>query len=338
MLIFATCLTASAQIERAERARQRMEQLRRAAEDERNRRRSEELDRLSAIPKPRPAVMNVNVQTVLAKSEYKTFGEAKPHAATHIADGDELWLYAKFNGKLGDYVLTIQDAEDPTDRRYLLWVEIGPKDDVTTLNQYVLEFRKEDLGAQELKINLAPGLPGRNKSIPVFLMMTAASKPGLWQNEIRLTNTIAFPRALTDNLAKSAVVLDLAGGPEKYRAMEEVYDSIFLRGTTDASRMPVPGSFYDEELRGEIVARLRAANITPVRVYFSGYGWSEYASFSPAATKSRKAFATFTYRKGEGCFYGLATVVQDFDAMKSAFGRSEITLQKDISIPCTQVN
>jgi hypothetical protein len=327
----------TAQIERAERARQRIEQLRRA-EDDRNRQRREELDRLSAIPKPRAAVMNVNVQTVLTKSEYKTFAEAKPNAVTRVSDGDELWFYAKFNSRLGDYVLTVEDAEDPTSRRYLLYVEIGPKDDVTTLNQYVLEFKKEDLAAQELKINLAPGLQGRNKSIPVFLMMTSAGKPGLWQNEIRLTNTITFPRSLTDNLAKSTVTLDLAGGPDKYRAMEDAYDSIALRGTTDVSRMPAPGSFYDEGLKGQIVAKLSSVGIIPARLYFSGDNWMEYASFSPAIRKSRKVFATFTYRKAETCFYGVATTVQDFEAMKSAFGESVITLQKDTPLPCAQLN
>lgn len=337
ILILAGFSSVSAQIERAERARQRIEQLRRA-DEERNNRRREGLDNASAIPKPRPAVMNVNVQTVLTKSEYKTFAEAKPNGVSRIADGDSLWLYAKFNGRLGDYVLTAPNTEDPGMLRYLLFVEIGPKDDVTTLNQYVLEFKKEDLAAQELKINLAPGLQGRNKSIPVFLMMSAAGRPGIWHNELRLTNTTAFPRALTDNLAKSAIMLDFSGGPAKYRAMEAVYDSVVLRGTTDVSRMPVAGSFFDEKLKSEIVARLRSESINPERFYFSGDRWSQYASFSPAIKKSRKVFAAFTYQKAEACFYGVATVTQEFDTMKSAYGETAITLQKDISIPCTQLN
>lgn len=336
ILIFAGSLTASAQIERAERARDRIEQMRRA-EDERNRRR-EQPDNPSAIPKPRAAVMNVSVQTVLAKSEYKNFAEAKPNAATRVADGDTLWLYARFNGRLGDYVLTVPDVEEPGRLRYLLYVEIGPQNDVMTLNQYVIEFRKEDLAAQELKMNLAPGLLGRNKSIPVFLMMTAAGRPGVWRNELRLTNTTAFPRALTDNLAKSEVTLDFTGGPAKYRAMESAYDSIVMRGTTDMSRMPVAGSFFDERLKSEIVARLASESIVPARLYFSADNWSEYASFSPAIKKSRKIFAAFTYQKAEACFYGVATVTQEFDAMKSAYGESAITLQKDFPIPCTQLN
>ena len=150
--------SAIAQIDQADRARERMERSIRA-DEARRRHQPENADNASATGKPKPAVMNVNVQTVLTKSEYKSFAEAKPNAVTRIADGDPLWLYVKFNSKLGDYVLTVPEPGKLNEPRYLFYAEIGPQNDVTTLNQYVIEFKKEDLAAQELKINLAPGMP-----------------------------------------------------------------------------------------------------------------------------------------------------------------------------------
>ncbi|MCA1589594.1 MAG: hypothetical protein LC734_04235, partial [Acidobacteria bacterium] len=161
-----------------ERARQRMEAQIRAEEDRRRRERGE-IDP-SAPPKPKVAAMNVDVQAVLSKADHPNFALAKTRTAVRVADGDPLWLYLKFNGKLGDYVRTTAVADEPGKFRYQLFVEIGPKGDVRTLNEYVLEFAKEDLAMQELKINLAPGLMGRNRSIPVFLMASAAARPGLW--------------------------------------------------------------------------------------------------------------------------------------------------------------
>lgn len=340
ILFFVIVLTGSisitAQIDQAERARRRMERAIHADEARRNQ--NGDLNNASVIPKPKPAVMNVNVQTVLAKSEYKTFDEAKPNAVTHIADGDPLWLYVKFNTKLGDYVLTVPDPERSNEPRYLLYAEIGPQNDVTTINQYVVEFKKEDLEARELKINLAPGLQGRNRAIPVLLTTAAARKPGVWHNEFRLTNNIAFPRALTDNLAKSALTVDLESGPLKYRAMESDYDSIIIRGTADTSRMPTPGGFFDEKLKSEIISKLRAEKIEPVRFYFAGDAWAESATFLPETKRSRKVYGVFTYKQSESCLYGTAQATQTFDAMKSAFGDTAITLQKDLLIPCAQLN
>ena len=34
------------------------------------------------------------------------------------------------------------------------------------------------------------------------------------------------------------------------------------------------------------------------------------------------------------CFYGLATVVEKFDAMKNEFGSPEITITKDLPMAC----
>lgn len=335
VVVILTYLPAFGQIEQMRRSRVRMEQSIKADEEREAARRREE--EASAIPKPKPAVMNVDVQAVLTRAEYKNFAEAKLQPATKIIDGEPLWLYVKFKGKLGDYVLTVPNAEEEGKLRYLLFAEFGPLGDVTSLHQYVLQFSKEELPLQELKINLAPGLHGNNKSIPVFLLTAGNGKPGLWNNEFRLTNSIALPRSPNDNLSKSAIVFDFAGGLAKYRKMEGEYDSIVLRGTTDVAKMPIPGVFFSEPVKSEVVARLKTAAITPAKFYFSGDNWAEFAPSAMNPVRYRKIFAAFTYQKTKDCFYNVAEIVQTYDFTTEKFGNTKITLENPVPIQCAEV-
>jgi hypothetical protein len=318
-----------------QRSRERIDQSVKASEEREHDKRLEEE---SLLPVPKKAVMNVDVQMVLTKAEHKTFAEAKAAEVKKIVDGEPLWMHIKFKGKLGDYVLTTRDPDDPQKLRYTLYAEVAPRGDVTALNQVTIQFVKEDLAATEIKFNLAPGLFGRNRSIPVFLMTTGGAKSGVWNNEIRLTNTVATPRRLTDNLAGNPVTLDLSGGVTKYRKMGSEYDSVILRGTTDVAKMPVPGTFFSEDLKAKIASKLATENIKPEKVFFSGDDWQETASFGATSGRSRKVFATFTYREAESCFYGLAEIVESFDFMRSKFVDPEIKLQKNFPLQCTELN
>ena len=323
------------QIIQSQRVRDRMNRSIKSSADAEHDRRLEEEGRL---PAPKPAVMNVDVQMVLSKADVKTFAEAKAAEAKRITDGDPLWVYVKFKSKLGDYVITTRHPEDREKLRYTLYVEIGPRGDITALHQYTIQFAKEDLASTELKIGLAPGQFGRNKSVPILLMLTNTTKSGVWNNELRLTNTISMPRLLTNNLASSGVVVDLSGGVAKYKKMESEYDSLLLRGTTDISKMPFAGTYFSNELKTRVMEKLAGENIQPMKVYFSGDDWQESASFLPTATKSRRIFATFTYRQGEECRYGVAEIVETFDFMKAAYADPEIRIQKNLPVSCAEAN
>jgi hypothetical protein len=336
-LIITTAAFAEAQSPQQERFKRRANQSIRAIMDRDREQQQAELEG-PALPVPKAAVTNVDVQAVLTKAEYKTFVEAKASQAKKVLDGEPLWLYLKFKTKLGDYVLTTRDPEDHEKLRYTMYAEIGPHGDVTSLGQYVIQFTKEDLALTELKIGLAPALFGRNKSIPVFLMTSGSAKSGVWNNEVRLSNSIAFPRLATSNLAVVPITLDFAGGATKYKKLASEYDSIIIRGTTDVSKLPVAGTFFSEPVSEAITGKLAAENITPVKIYFSGDEWQEFGSGGFTQTRSRKVFATFTYRNGESCLYGTAEVVQKFDVAESKFGESEISIQKNLPADCADVN
>lgn len=294
-------------------------------------------DEEARLPVPKPAVMNVDVQIALSKADYKTFAEAKAAEVKKVVDGEPLWLYLKFKTRLGDYVVTTRDPDDHEKLRYTLYAEVGPRGDITALNQYSIGFSKDDLAATEVKINLAPGTFGQNKSIPVFLITAGSAKSGVWHNEFRLTNTTLTPRALTDNLASIPVTLEFPGGVTKYKKMSAEYDSITLRGTTDAARMPLAGTFYSETLSDLITTKLAAENIRRQKLYFSGDDWQEFASSGPPMTRIRRIFGTFTYQRDGACFYGIAEVTRMFDFVDAKYAEPEIKLQKDIPIPCTEL-
>ena len=92
-----------------------------------------------------------------------------------------------------------------------------------------------------------------------------------------------------------------------------------------------------DTLRADI-EKLAAENIQPLKVYFSGDDWQESASFVPSTSKSRRIFATFTYREGEQCNYGVAEILQTFDFMKAEYGEPEINIQKGLPIGCAEAN
>jgi hypothetical protein len=333
VLLVDTGVGLHAQMPQQERMKRRIEQSIRAN----TQREPAPAEEESRLPEPKPAVMNVDVQMTLSKAEHKTFAEAKAAEVKKVVDGEPLWLHLKFKNRLGDYVVTTRDEADPEKLRYTLFFEIAPRGDINALYQYVIRFSKEDLAASEIKINLAPGVFGRNKSLPVFLMTTSGVKSGVWNNEFRLTNSVAVPRGLTDNLASSPLTLDFAGGTTKYRKMDAEYPSLILRGSTDLTKLPVAGTFYSDAISAKINEKLAAENIKPTRVYFSGDDWQELASFGANPSRIKKVFATFTYRRGEACFYGIAEVVESFDFMQSKFGEAEVRLQKDLPAPCAEI-
>ena len=334
ILIAASFAAAAAQIDQAGRARERIQRSVRA-EMERKRQQNEKSEELK---KPKPAVMNVDVQAVLAGKEYPSFAEAARHPATRVTDGTPLWLYIRFRGKLGDYTVNVRDADDSTKVRHLLYAETGPQNDISVHGRHLIEFSPADLALTEVRFNLSPGEPGRNRSLPVLLSMSALGKTGVWQSEIRITNTIAFPRAPSDNLAKAALTLDLPAGAPKYHTIAEQYDSMVTRGTSDAAIMPKAGTFFSEELRSALLAELVRNGITPTRVYFASDGWIDSSTFTPGETRTRKVFAVYTYKRGDACLYGMATISQTFNAMAGSFGEPAVGPSEGFSIPCTQLN
>ena len=290
----------------------------------------------ASLPAFYPAVMNVDVQLALTKSDSKNFAEAKLKVATQIVDGDSAFLFVKFREKLQRYVYTLRNSDGM--ERYLIFVEYGPQGDTTAKSHSILEFRKDDLIATELKFSLSPGKAGNNNSLAIFIKNIASSKPGRWSNEIRFANSPAFPRGPNDYLAKTAFVADFTKGFTKYPKMQTTFDSMVLRDTIDESVLPIEGKVADLAIRTALEQKLIADGITPSRVYFSGDRWSEYSEMPASQRQFRFITGVFQYQKEQTCLYGVATITQSYSPMDDRYDESTITIKKDIPTPCVVAN
>ncbi len=334
IILFALTSVSQAQIRQAqgrtvdERAQEKAEQVERTERELRQL----EASQNGTAAEVRPAVMNVDVQMALTKLEYKNFAEAKPNLTKEITDGDNLWLYVKFNGKLDRYVYRL--AEENAPERYVLFVEYGPEGDTMAKGHQILEFRKDELNLTELKMSLSPGKAGNNKSLAIFIRNIAASKPGRWSNELRITNNPGFPRGFNDYLAKAAFACDFTRGFTKYPKMTKPFESMVLRDTLDETKLPIEGKFDDAALRTAISDRLAAEKITATRVYFSGDHWLEYSTLPTTQRQYRTVTGVVQYQTGAKCLYGIAEILQTYDMSNNQYGNTIIAFTKDLPTPC----
>lgn len=310
----------------------------RQAEAERRRQQQEEaeLAKRDAVPRPRAAVMNVNVQMALTTQEAKTFDEAKAKAAKRVRDGETLWMHLKFQGKLGDYVLTFRDEESGT-LRYVLYAETGPQDDPTALAKYAIEFSKDDLASPEMRISLTPVSPSQRIATPVFLATAATRQPGVWNNELRLTNNPVIPRAPNDNLAKLAIALDLGQGNARFAGLWDGFRSFGLSGPASDIALPVARSFYSLPIKTAIQNHLTEKGIEPVRFFFAQDHWLEQLPSAANKNRERSVIAIFTYKKGEDCFFGAATATQAYSLMNSKFDAAKIESRVGMPLDCKEL-
>jgi len=334
IILFALTFVAQAQIRQAqgrtvdERTQEKTEQVDRT---ERELRQLEE-SKNGTPAEVKPAVMNVDVQMALTKLEYKNFAEAKPNTVKEITDGDNLWLYVKFNGKLDRYVYRLN--EENALERYVLFVEYGPEGDTMAKGHQIIEFRKDELNLTELKMSLSPGKAGNNKSLAIFIRNIATSKPGRWSNELRITNNPGFPRGFNDYLAKAAFACDFTRGFTKYPKMTKPFESMVLRDTLDETKLPIEGRFDDAAVRSAISDRLAAEKITATRVYFSGDNWLEYSTLPMTQRQYRTVTGVVQYQTGAKCLYGIAEILQTYDQSNNRYGNTIIAFTKDLPTPC----
>lgn len=277
------------------------------------------------------------VEIVLATKDYNSFAEAKPNAVNRIVDGDHLWLYIKFDGTLANYVYKTPYADNDGNINYILFLEIGAQGEESSYDDNSLIFKKEQLNVSELKIALAPGAAGRNKSASMFLETVGGGQPGVWKNEIRVSNSPTVPRRMGDYLAKAPLTCDVSEGLAQYRKMLKNYASIAYVGTAEENKLPEPGKFVNAAIKTQIFEKLKMEGITPAKFYFTDDDWTAYSDSETSRKVDRKIYAAYTYQKGSNCFYGIAEVVQNYSYALATYGESFVTLRKDYPILCSSL-
>ena len=180
------------------------------------------------------------------------------------------------------------------------------------------------------------GKAGRNKSLSMFLEVVGGGQPGVWNNEIRISNSPVSPRASDDYLAKVAVTANVANGIAKYNKMKREYSQIIQRGTAEDNKLPEPGKYANNALKAQILNRLKEEGITPVKFYFTDDEWGEYTQDN--VKQNRKVYAAYTYKKGAECLYGVAEAVQNYSHLTASYGETIIYTRNDSPIQCADLN
>jgi hypothetical protein len=290
-------------------------------------------DRVPGSARIGKTAVDTGLEIVLTKREYKSFDEAKTSSVSRVSDGEPLWLYLKFKDSLAKYAYKNPYADAEGNINYFLYVEIGArgKDGEVYAND-VLIFKKEELSQNELKIALAPGRAGRNKSLSMFLEAVGGGDAGVWDNEIRISNVPAAPRSAKDYLARATVTADVSDGIARYRKMKSEYAQTVARGAAEENKLPAPGRYSNDQLKTEILNMLKSEGIVPVKFYFSSDEWVEYTENN--VKQNRKVYAAYTYKNGGECLYGIAEVVQDYSYVSAGYGAANIYLRKDSPILC----
>jgi hypothetical protein len=282
------------------------------------------------------ATVNNRIGAVLSKGDYKSFDEAEPNAATRVVDGDLLWLYLKFNGTLADHVHKNEYADNDGNISYVLFFDIGAQGETSSYANGSLVFKKDELNVSELKIALAPGRPGRNKSLELFLATVGGGRPGVWQNEIRVSNNPSLSDRNGEYLARIPITCDVSDGLPKYRAMDNEYREIVRKGTVEDNKMPVATAYVNNPVKAQILAKLKTEGIVPAKIFFTTDGWTEYLDSQSNVKQDRKLYAAYLYKKGADCLYGIAEVTQNYSYYTAGYGESNIIFRKDYPIACGQ--
>jgi hypothetical protein len=279
---------------------------------------------------------NSGVELVLTKEEYKSFDEAKSYSVNRVVDGDLLWLYIKFKGTLADYVHQNEIVNNDGSFDYILFTEIGEAGTDQSYKANLLKFKKEELNVSELKFNLSPGKPGRNKSLPFFLEVVGGGSPGIWNNEIRVSKSEKFPHTRADFLATVAITCDVSNGFIKYPKMKGDFEIAQYKGVAEENELAEPTDFNDPALKAKVVAKLKTVGITPVKFYFTNEDWETYKN-DRTGERYSKMYAAYTYKKGTECMYGIADIQRNYSYALASFGESVIVLRKDFPITCDKL-
>ena len=299
-------------------------------------------DKLQTHPAPVDATatavappVTAGFHAVLTRSaEAKDFAAAQAAAVARVSDGQPLWLHLRFEPNLRAHVHKSDLSTDDGQLRYFLWAELGPRGSEEVYARDGFEFKKEQLDLSELRVALAPGQGGRNQSLSVFLKPVGGGRPGVWQNELRLHNQPAGPKARGEYLSILPITADVSDGLPQYRAMANAYDQAVRRGSAEDNQLPKPGRFADARLQAAILAKLKAEGVQPARFFFSSDEWEGASDSHTGARLERSVYAAYTYKKGADCLSGVAEVTQPYSHVSASYGQSLIALRKDFPLKC----
>lgn len=274
--------------------------------------------------------------------------EAKAKAITKVKDGDSLWMFVQLAHPLKNYAFTDDMVKQHHPAApHMIIIGIGPADDKETeWGQEEIYLDKTELESDFFCLNLAPGMPGRNKSSDVFLNLIANGSPGVWTNSIRVyapTNereeTDFGSRPKKIYLAEAPVTIDVSEGIDNYCQQKNNYHYIKERGTAAENKIPVEGKFTDNHIKEIMLEAVRNKNIEPLKFYFTSDDWTVQANWSSGLPEWQSVFAAVIYKDGDECKFAEVGVSYKYNPLTTQWSDLYPPVVKDgFPIDCSKIN
>lgn len=268
-------------------------------------------------------------EIIYTNKEYSTFEQALPHKITEVKDGDPLWMYLRFPGPMINYIPADLSAgiDENGFEVYSFRVGMGPEDASDIWNIWPFYFQKKDLSASEIKINLAPGIAGKNKSANSFLHTVGKGRAGIWKNAMLVYVKYG------EYLAVGPLTCNVENGITKYKKMSSEWFEKTNVGTAEENVLPEPQSFSDNSIRQLCLNKIRAKEIKPSKFYFTSKDWSEVFDGNNRKV-ARVVNAAFTYTLGNECMFGTLEIRQPYSSLTARYGESELKMQSGFPYLC----
>jgi hypothetical protein len=262
------------------------------------------------------------VEIIFTKEYYDNFDLAKPHAIHEVMDGDPLWLYAKLEQPLKNYVytqrVTANDGSVKTLRHFQLG--IGPQGEESDYENIQIWVGNEHGESISGTCNIIPADYLEKKefllslttfkkylSTKLFIELVGSGDAGIWENEIRFYKGIIEAGADNPALGVGKITCNLENGVVKYRKMWNTFNEVLEKGSAEDNSLPNKGHFEDAALKNTIINDLKNHGLTFNKVYFVT-GWIDYNANT--GERYRKAQAVYTYKKEGRCFFGFVYPTQ----------------------------
>lgn len=265
---------------------------------------------------------------IFTHAEHSNFDAAKSHAITEVKDGDDLWMYAKFDKPMSSFT---QETDAYGNPAYYLRLAIGAAGNSTDWSEDMMQLPASLAAASEIKINLSPGITDRTKANGIFVYAVGKGQPGVWKNSVRINQRTKSGDS--KKIAEGAITANVPDDIQRYKKIARQFEEI-LDGKTVFKEKPIrEGSFKDAALLNMVKDELKKKGYSPTKVYFISDNWKEtYDNKNNSSIRS--VTAVYLYKKGKDCMMGKAYVESKGNPKLKQYGPKTVRLGEEKLIDC----
>lgn len=260
---------------------------------------------------------------VFTHKEYANFDAAKPHAIKEVKDGDDLWMYAKFDKPMSSF---IEEKDAYGNPAYYLRLAIGAAGNETDWSESEITLNKQKAAANEIAISLSPAIPDRMRANAIFVHSVGKGQPGVWKNSIRIKT------ANGKKVAEGEIIANVPDDIQRYKKIAGRFESILDGKSVYKEKAPKEEKPKDAALISMVKDAVKKKGINASKVYFTTDTWRE--TFHDDGTSTRSLAAAYLYTKGKDCIVGRAFVETKGNPKTKKYGPNTVRMGDEKLIDC----